>query len=105
MLLTITKANQCAACKQEYEERSARIRKLREQVGGETDTLNALTAALEAKKVQCTSSPSRLHKTIQIMRCAYIIAHGSTRWAPRCTLCMLLSLERHQGAAAGHLVR
>lgn len=48
----------CAACKQEYEERSARIRRLRVQVGGETDNLNTLTAALEAKKVPCTPSLS-----------------------------------------------
>lgn len=36
---------------QEYEERSARIRKLREDVGNENNTLETLTAALEAKKV------------------------------------------------------
>ncbi|BDA44497.1 Structural maintenance of chromosomes protein 5 [Coccomyxa sp. Obi] len=47
-------AIQCANPRimQEYEERSARIRKLREEFGGETDNLNTLTAALEAKKVQ-----------------------------------------------------
>ena len=37
---------------QEYEERSARIRKLREDVGSENNTLETLTAALEAKKVR-----------------------------------------------------
>lgn len=36
---------------QEYEERSARIRKLREDVGNENNMLETLTAALEAKKV------------------------------------------------------
>lgn len=36
-----------------------RIRKLRVEVGGETDTLNTLTAALEAKKVQIRSSIRR----------------------------------------------
>ncbi len=52
VLVTMVEAKYALPENQEYEERSARIRKLREQVGGETDTLNTLTAALEAKKVQ-----------------------------------------------------
>ncbi|KAK9915722.1 hypothetical protein WJX75_003203 [Coccomyxa subellipsoidea] len=47
-------AIQCANPRvmQEYEERSARIRKLREDVGNENNTLETLTAALEAKKAE-----------------------------------------------------
>ncbi|EIE27053.1 P-loop containing nucleoside triphosphate hydrolase protein [Coccomyxa subellipsoidea C-169] len=47
-------AIQCANPRvmQEYEDRLARIRTLREDVGKETDMLQGLTAALEAKKAQ-----------------------------------------------------
>ena len=71
VLLTMVEAKCALPENQEYEERSARIRKLREQVGGETDNLNTLTAALEAKKVHLPSqSFSTAQRQAEITRCS-----------------------------------